>query len=155
MLPWGRDVIIIACVCLFVSLVVPLEYSLDKYCGQVWWWVPQLIRYGYNWMNFCYVLSCLHINSQTFSLSISWMQSVIIMNRWSFNHWFFILITCPANSSNQMSCSAWGWSLDYVGRMAIYNSFIISNFNYCPVVWMFTYGSFLGPQQMCRKISPT
>ena len=28
--------------------------------------------------------------------------------------------------------------LDYVSRMAIYNSFIISNFNYCPVVWMFT-----------------
>ena len=28
--------------------------------------------------------------------------------------------------------------LDYVSRMAIYNSFIISNFNHCPVVWMFT-----------------
>ena len=29
-------------------------------------------------------------------------------------------------------------SLDYVNRMAIYNSIIISNFNNCPVVWMFT-----------------
>ena len=34
-------------------------------------------------------------------------------------------------------------SLDYVSRMAIYNSFIISNFNYCPVVWMFTIKSSL------------
>ena len=29
-------------------------------------------------------------------------------------------------------------SLDCVSRMAIYNRFIFSNFNYCPVVWMFT-----------------
>ena len=28
--------------------------------------------------------------------------------------------------------------LDYKSRMAIYKSFIMSNFNYCPVVWMFT-----------------
>ena len=29
-------------------------------------------------------------------------------------------------------------SMDYMSRMAIYNSFIISNFSYCFVVWMFT-----------------
>ena len=29
-------------------------------------------------------------------------------------------------------------SLDSKSRLAIYNSFIISNFNYCPVVWMFS-----------------
>ena len=29
-------------------------------------------------------------------------------------------------------------SLDYVSNMAIYNSFIISNFNHCFVVWMFS-----------------
>ena len=29
-------------------------------------------------------------------------------------------------------------SLDYANRLSIYKSFIMSNFNYCPVVWMFT-----------------
>ena len=29
-------------------------------------------------------------------------------------------------------------SLDLDSRMAIYKSFIMSNFNYCPVIWMFT-----------------
>ena len=29
-------------------------------------------------------------------------------------------------------------SLDYASRLSIYKSFIMSNFNYCPVVWMFT-----------------
>ena len=28
--------------------------------------------------------------------------------------------------------------LDQDSRMAIYKSFIMSNFNYCPVIWMFT-----------------
>ena len=28
--------------------------------------------------------------------------------------------------------------LDYKSRMVIYKSFIMSNFNYCPIVWMFT-----------------
>ena len=28
--------------------------------------------------------------------------------------------------------------LDYKSRMAIYKSFIMSNFNYCPIVWMYT-----------------
>ena len=28
--------------------------------------------------------------------------------------------------------------LDYKSRVAIYNSFVMSNFNYCPIVWMFT-----------------
>ena len=27
--------------------------------------------------------------------------------------------------------------LDYASRLSIYKSFIMSNFNYCPVVWMF------------------
>ena len=29
-------------------------------------------------------------------------------------------------------------SLDQDSRMAIYKSFIMSNFNYCPLIWMFT-----------------
>ena len=29
-------------------------------------------------------------------------------------------------------------SLDYTSQLSIYKSFIMSNFNYCPVVWMFT-----------------
>ena len=29
-------------------------------------------------------------------------------------------------------------SLDYASRLSIYKSLIMSNFNYCPVVWMFT-----------------
>ena len=29
-------------------------------------------------------------------------------------------------------------SLDFDSRMAIYKSFIISNFNYCPLLWMFS-----------------
>ena len=28
--------------------------------------------------------------------------------------------------------------LDYKSRMTIYKSFVTSNFNYCPIVWMFT-----------------
>ena len=28
--------------------------------------------------------------------------------------------------------------LDYKSRMPIHNSFVMSNFNYCPIVWMFT-----------------
>ena len=28
--------------------------------------------------------------------------------------------------------------IDYKSRMVIYKSFIMSNFNYCPIVWMFT-----------------
>ena len=31
-----------------------------------------------------------------------------------------------------------GKGLDYNSRMAIYKTFIMSNFNYCPVIWMFT-----------------
>ena len=30
-------------------------------------------------------------------------------------------------------------SLDYACRLSIYKSFIVSNFNYCPMVWMFTF----------------
>ena len=29
-------------------------------------------------------------------------------------------------------------SLDYTSRLSIYRSIIMSNFNYCPMVWMFT-----------------
>ena len=42
-------------------------------------------------------------------------------------------------------------SLDYVSKMAIYNSFIISNFNYCPVVWMFTSKSSLNKLENIQK----
>ena len=48
-------------------------------------------------------------------------------------------------------------SLDYASRLSIYKSFIMSNFNYCPVVWMFTSKSSLlkletiknGPLDLC------
>ena len=42
-------------------------------------------------------------------------------------------------------------SLDYVSRMAIYSSFIISNFNYCPVVWMFISKSSLNNLENIQK----
>ena len=38
-----------------------------------------------------------------------------------------------------------------MSRMAIYNSFIISNFNYCPVVWMFTSKSSLNNLENIQK----
>ena len=83
----------------FLNLAGIFFYSLGQYLGQVQWWVSQLIWYVHNWVNFCYVWFCLHIKSQPSSLSMSWMQPVIIMKRRSFNHWFSILITCPADSS--------------------------------------------------------
>ena len=52
------------------------------------------------------------------------------------------------NSQVSNMCNKAGWqlnvlqwlkdSLDYASRLSMYNSFIMSNFNYCPVVWMFT-----------------
>ena len=42
-------------------------------------------------------------------------------------------------------------SLDYVSKMVIYNNFIISNFNYCPVVWMFTSKSSLNKLENIQK----
>ena len=42
-------------------------------------------------------------------------------------------------------------SLDYVSKMAIYDSFIISNFNYCPVVYMFTSKSSLNKLENIQK----
>ena len=41
--------------------------------------------------------------------------------------------------------------LDYVSKMAIYNSFIISSFNYCPAVWMFTSKSSLNKPEKIQK----
>ena len=42
-------------------------------------------------------------------------------------------------------------SLDYVCRMSIYNSFIISNFNHCPVVWMFISKSSMNKLENIQK----
>ena len=42
-------------------------------------------------------------------------------------------------------------SLDYDSRMVIYKSFIISNFNYCPVVWLFTSKSALSKLENIQK----
>ena len=42
-------------------------------------------------------------------------------------------------------------SLDYASRLSIYQSFIMSNFNYCPVVWMFTSKSSLPKLQDIKK----
>ena len=42
-------------------------------------------------------------------------------------------------------------SLDYASRLSIYKSFIMSNFNYCPVVWMFTSKSSLLKLETIQK----
>ena len=42
-------------------------------------------------------------------------------------------------------------SLDFDSRMVIYKSFIISNFNYCPVVWLFTSKSSLSKLENIQK----
>ena len=42
-------------------------------------------------------------------------------------------------------------SLDYDSRMVIYKSFVISNFNYCPVVWLFTSKSSLSKLENIQK----
>ena len=42
-------------------------------------------------------------------------------------------------------------SLDYSSRLSIYKSFIMSNFNYCPVVWMFTSKSSLSKLEGIQK----
>ena len=42
-------------------------------------------------------------------------------------------------------------SLDYSCRLSIYKRFIISNFNYCPVVWMFTSKSSLSKPKGIQK----
>ena len=42
-------------------------------------------------------------------------------------------------------------SLDYASRLSIYKSFIMSNFNYCPVVWMFTSKSSLLKLETIKK----
>ena len=42
-------------------------------------------------------------------------------------------------------------SLDYASRLPIYMSFIMSNFNYCPVVWMFTSKSSLSKLEDIQK----
>ena len=42
-------------------------------------------------------------------------------------------------------------SLDYSSKLSIYNNFIMSNFNYCPVVWMFTSKSSLSKPEGIQK----
>ena len=42
-------------------------------------------------------------------------------------------------------------SLDRDSRMAIYKSFIMSNFNYCPVIWMFTSKTSLSKLENIQK----
>ena len=42
-------------------------------------------------------------------------------------------------------------SLDYSSRLSIYKSFIMPNFNYCPVVWMFTSKSSLSKLESIQK----
>ena len=42
-------------------------------------------------------------------------------------------------------------SLDYASRLSLYKSFIMSNFNYCPIVWMFTSKSSLSKLEDIQK----
>ena len=41
--------------------------------------------------------------------------------------------------------------LDYNSRMAIYKTFIMSNINYCPVIWMFTSKESLSKLETLQK----
>ena len=42
-------------------------------------------------------------------------------------------------------------SLDYASRLSVHKSFIMSNFNYCPVVLMFTSNSSLSKLETTKK----
>ena len=44
-------------------------------------------------------------------------------------------------------------SLDQDSRMAIYKSFIMSNFNYCPLIWMFTSKTSLSKLENIQKLA--
>ena len=41
--------------------------------------------------------------------------------------------------------------IDMPGRKAIYNSFIVSNFNYCPLVWFFTSREIINKMQKIQE----
>ena len=43
-------------------------------------------------------------------------------------------------------------SLDQDSRMAIYKSFIMSNFNYCPLIWMFTSKTSLSKLEISKNV---
>ena len=45
--------------------------------------------------------------------------------------------------------------IDYKSPMAIYKTFIKSNFNYCPVIWMFTSKAYLSKLETLHKTSFT
>ena len=68
-----------------------LGWNTGKYLAQVWWWVLQPIWYRPNSINFCYVLFCLHSNSQhprwlyhKCNLSKSWTGETLIIG---FSYW--------------------------------------------------------------------
>ena len=74
---------------------------------------------------------------------------IYIDNKLNFNGHIAFLCTKAGRQLNVLQHMR--RSLDYVSRMAIYNSFIISNFNYCPVVWMFTSKSSLNNLENIQK----
>ena len=61
---------------------------------------------------------------------------VIVDNKLNFNYHIYTL--CAKAGKQLNALQRLGKSLDKDSKLVIYKSFIMSNFNFCPVVWMFT-----------------
>ena len=61
---------------------------------------------------------------------------VIVDNKLNFNDHIYTL--CPKTGKKVNALQRLSKSLDKYSKLAIYKRFIMSNFNFCPVVWMFT-----------------
>ena len=72
-----------------------------------------------------------------------------IDSKLNFNRHFAFLCTKAGRQLNVLQRMR--WSLDYVSKMAIYNSCIILNFNNCPVIWIFTSKSSLNKLENIQK----
>ena len=63
-------------------------------------------------------------------------MGVIVDNKLNFNDHIYTL--CAKAGKQLNALQRLSKSLDKYSKLAIYKSFIMSNFNFCPVVWMFT-----------------
>ena len=70
---------------------------------------------------------------------------------WKLNFNCHIAFLCTKTGRELNVLQRMRGSLDYVSRVAIHNSFIISNVNYCPVVWMFTSKSSMNIPENIQK----
>ena len=75
-------------------------------------------------------------NTKLESTSSIKLFGVNIDSKLNFNDHVYDMCTKAARQLNVLQRLK--GSLDFDSRMVIYKSFIISNFNYCPVVWLFT-----------------